>query len=163
MAILQDLIVSVRNIRAELKVPQKEKLLIEIFTTSDVRTIIEANTSAIEQLANVSALKFVDESLAKATNSRATARFEVRLVYEQKIDVNADIARVTKELEKLEAEYQRNRNQLSNENFLAKAPAKVVEGLKTRRAELESLIETGKVRLAELRGKMTEGNGNELE
>ena len=87
-------------------------------------------------------MTFVDESLAKATNSRATARFEVRLVYEQKIDVAAEIARVTKELEKLEAEFQRNSNQLGNENFLSKAPAKVVEGLKTRRAELESLIET---------------------
>ncbi len=70
MAILQDLIVSVRNIRAELKVPLKEKLPIEIFATSEVRAIIEANTSAIEQLANVSALAFVDESLAKSTNSR---------------------------------------------------------------------------------------------
>jgi valyl-tRNA synthetase len=163
MAILQDLIVSVRNVRAEVKVPQKEKLPIEIFTTGDVRAIIEANTSAIEQLANVSALQFVDESLAKATNSRATARFEMRLVYEQKIDYAAEIARETKELEKLEAEYQRNSNQLGNEGFLAKAPAKVVEGLKTRRTELESLIETKKVRIAELRRKMSEGNGNELE
>jgi valyl-tRNA synthetase len=163
MAILQDLIVSVRNVRAEVKVPQKEKLPIEIFTASDVRTIIEANTSAIEQLANVSALKFVEESLAKVANSRATARFEVRLVYEQKIDYAAEIARETKEVEKLEAEYQRNSNQLGNEGFLAKAPAKVVDGLKTRRTELESLIETKKVRIAELRRKMSEGNGNELE
>jgi len=31
-------------------------------------------------------------------------------------------------MEKLEAEYQRNGNQLGNEAFLAKAPAKVVEG-----------------------------------
>ncbi len=150
MAILQDLIVSVRNIRAELKVPQKETLPIEVFASDDVRAIIEANAAALERLANVSALTFVDESLAKATNSRATARFEVRLVYEQKVDVAAETARSTKELEKLEAEYQRNRNQLGNESFLAKAPAKVVEGLKTRRIELESLIEKSKARLAEL-------------
>ncbi len=163
MAILQDLIVSVRNVRAEVKVPLKEKLPIEIFTASDVRAILVANTSAIEQLANVSGLKFVDESLAKAANSRATARFEVRLVYEQKIDYAAEIARETKELEKLEAELQRNSNQLNNAGFLSKAPAHIVEGLKTRRAELESLIETKKVRIAELRRKMTEGKENELE
>ena len=102
------------------------------------------------RLANVSVLTFVDESLTKAANSRATARYEVRLVYEQKIDVAAETARVTKELEKLEGEYQRNSNQLGNEGFLAKAPAKVVEGLKTRRVELESLIEKAKARLAEL-------------
>ena len=150
MAILQDLIVAVRNIRAELKVGQKERLPIEVFTTGDIRTIIEANRSAIEQLANVSALTFVDASLAKATNSRATARFEVRLVYEQKIDVEAETARAGKELEKLEAEYLRSSNQLSNQGFLAKAPAKVVEGLKTRRIELESLIAKSKARLEEL-------------
>ena len=152
MAILQDLIVSVRNVRAELKVPQKEALPVEVFTNPDVRALIQANAAALERLGNVSVLTFVDESLAKATNSRATARFEVRLVYEQKIDVAAETARVTKELEKLEGEYQRNSNQLGNEAFLAKAPAKVVEGLKTRRVELESLIEKSKSRLAELGG-----------
>jgi valyl-tRNA synthetase len=150
MAILQDLIVSVRNLRAELKVAQKETHPIEVFANSEVRAMIDANTAAVQRLANVSTLTFVDGSLSKATNSRATARFEVRLVYEQKVDVAAETARSIKELEKLEGEYQRNGNQLGNEGFLAKAPAKVVEGLKTRRVELESLIEKSKARLAEL-------------
>jgi len=150
MAILQDLIVSVRNIRAELKVAQREMLPVEIFASEEVRAIIEGNTAALGRLANVSVLTFVDTSLATAANSRATARFEVRLVYEQKVDVAAETARVTKELEKLEGEYARNSSQLGNEGFLSKAPAKVVEGLRTRRVELESLIENGKARLAEL-------------
>jgi valyl-tRNA synthetase len=151
MAVLQDLIVSVRNVRAELKVAQKKEMLpIEVSANNDIRALIEANRAALERLANVSGCTFVEESLAKATNSRSTARFEVRLVYEQKIDVAAETARSTKELEKLEAEYQRNSNQLGNQGFLAKAPAKVVEGLKTRRVELESLIEKSKARLAEL-------------
>jgi valyl-tRNA synthetase len=150
MALLQDLIVSVRNVRAELKVGQKEALPIEVSANREIRALIEANRAALQRLANVSACAFVDESLAKATNSRSTARFEVRVVYEQKIDVAAETSRATKELEKLEAEYQRNSNQLSNQGFLAKAPAKVVEGLKTRRIELESLIGKAKARLAEL-------------
>jgi len=121
-----------------------------VFAGAEVRGLIEANTAALTRLANVSALTFVDESLAKETNSRATARFEVRLVYEQKVDVAAETARVTKELEKFEGEFARNGNQLGNEGFLAKAPAKVVEGLRTRRVELESLIGKSKSRLAEL-------------
>ena len=52
MAILQDLIVSVRNIRAELKVAAKRKLPIEIFaTTSDAAR--SSQHVAMEQLANV--------------------------------------------------------------------------------------------------------------
>jgi len=150
MAILEDLIVAVRNVRAELKVAQKEALPIEVFANPEVRALLAANTVAIERLATVSTLTFVDESLAKATNARATARFEVRLVYEQKIDVEAETARTAKELEKLEGEFLRNGNQLGNQGFLAKAPAKVVEGLRTRRVELESLIEKSKARLGEL-------------
>ena len=152
MAILQDLIVAVRNIRAEVKVGQKEHLPIKIFAEADIRAIVEANLASIERQANVSELNFVTESLAKAAYSRSTARFEVALVYEQKIDVAAETLRATKELEKLEAEFARNSHQLGNEGFLAKAPAKVVEGLKTRRVELESLIEKGKARLNELGG-----------
>ena len=45
MAILQDLIVSVRNIRAELKIEPKEKLAIEIFADGDIRNLIERNRS----------------------------------------------------------------------------------------------------------------------
>ena len=155
MAILQDLIVAVRNIRAELKVPQKEELPIEVFAGPEVRALIEANAGALER-ERISGLKFVGESLAKASNSRSTARFEVRLAYEQKIDYAAETARETKELERLEGEYQKNSSQLANPGFLAKAPAHVVEGLKKRRVELESLIETKKIRIAELRRKMGE-------
>ncbi len=54
MAILQDLIVSVRNLRAELKVEQKQKVPIQVFTQdAEIRQLIEQNQGAIERLANV--------------------------------------------------------------------------------------------------------------
>ena len=46
MAILQDLIVGVRNIRAELKVEQKAKLPIEVFADAEVRSLVERNRAA---------------------------------------------------------------------------------------------------------------------
>ncbi len=150
MAILQDLIVSVRNIRAELKVEQKAKLPVEIFAEPEIRSLIERNRGALERLANVEGLTFVRESLAKATNSRSTARFDARLVYERKIDVAAERERLTKELTKLTGEHQRGSAQLGNEAFLSKAPANVIEGLKRRKAEVEMLIEKMKAALEEL-------------
>ena len=54
MAILQDLIVSVRNLRAELKVEPKVKVPIEVFAHEPaIRTLIEQNRGAVERLANV--------------------------------------------------------------------------------------------------------------
>jgi valyl-tRNA synthetase len=150
MAILQDLIVSVRNIRAELKVEPKEKLAIEMFAEAGVRSLIEHNRGAVERLANVEGVSFVDQSLAKAAGARSTARFDVRVIYERKIDVGAERERLNKELAKLTQELTRATGQLSNEAFLSKAPPKVVEGLKTRKAEVEMLIEKIKSALDEL-------------
>ena len=52
----------------------------------------------------------------------------------------------------MSAEYNRAMAQLQNEGFLGKAPAKVVEGLKRRRGELELLIEKAQSALHELNG-----------
>ena len=150
MAILQDLIVSVRNIRAELKVESRQKLPTEIFAQDGVRTLIEQNRSAVERLANVDSLTFVDSSLAKAAGARSTSRFDVRVLYERAVDTAAERERLSKDLSRLTQELTRATGQLNNEAFLAKAPAHVVEGLKKRKAEVEVLIEKIKSALGEL-------------
>jgi len=64
--------------------------------------------------------------------------------------VAAERERLTKELEKIEKEQANGQRQLSNEQFLAKAPAKVVEGLKARAEELRVLQEKTVGKLKEL-------------
>ena len=150
MAILQDLIVAVRNIRAELDVKPKEKTPIEIHSDPVIRAMFEQNSSAIERQANVDGISFVDRALAKETGARSTARFDVRVIYERKIDVAAERERLVKELEKVEREIVRAEGQLSNEGFLAKAPANVVESLRRNLAERETMREKTKAALAEL-------------
>jgi valyl-tRNA synthetase len=151
MAILQDLIVNVRNVRAELKVEPKVKVPIEVFAHEPaIRAMIEQNRGAVERLANVEKIAFVDGSLAKQAGARSTARFDVHVVYARKIDVAAERERLNKELEKLEKEFGNNQRQLSNEQFLAKAPEKVVEGLRRRAQELIGLREKIRSQLSEL-------------
>ncbi len=151
MAILQDLIVSVRNLRAELKVEPKVKVPIEVFAHEPgIRKMIEQNHGAVERLGNVDKIAFVDTSLANRTGARGTARFDVHVIYERKIDVAAETDRLKKELEKIEKELGNNQKQLGNEQFLAKAPEKVVEGLRRRGQELLVLQEKTKSKLKEL-------------
>jgi valyl-tRNA synthetase len=151
MAILQDLIVSVRNLRAELKIEPKLKVPIEVFAhDAGIRGLIDRNCGAVERLANVEAISFVQDSLAKLAGARSTARFDVHIVYERKIDIAAECERLKKELEKIEKETANGQRQLSNEQFLAKAPAKVVEGLRNRAAELAVLREKTQSKMREL-------------
>ncbi len=153
MAILQDLIVNVRNVRAELKVEPKVKVEVEVFAHEPaIRAMIEQNRGAVERLANVAKLTFVDTSLAKHAGARSTARFDVHVIYERKIDVAAERERLNKELEKLEKEFANNQRQLSNEQFLAKAPEKVVGGLRRREGELVALREKLNRQLDSLNG-----------
>jgi len=141
MAILQDLIVNVRNLRAELKVEPRQRVPIQVHAVDGVRQMIEHNRSAVERLATVESVDFVDASLAQAGGARTTSRFEVRVVFEKKIDVAAERARLQKELEGVEREIEGKRRQLGNDAFLQKAPPHVVEVLRKRLAELEVLRE----------------------
>ena len=153
MAILQDLIVSVRQLRVDLKVETKTKVPIELFAhDAGTGILIERNKDAIKRLANVESINDrVDQRRARQAPSRGTARFDVRVIYERKIDVAAERERLTKELEKIEKEISNGQRQLGNEQFLAKAPANVVDGIRKRAQELEILREKTKSKLDELK------------
>jgi valyl-tRNA synthetase len=150
MAILQDLIVSVRNVRAELKVETRLVVPIQVHAGDGVRRIVENNRGAIEKQANVSEVAFVRESLAKQPGARTTARFEVRVLYEKQIDKAAERERLSKELARIEKEIENAERQLANAAFLSKAPPKVVEGLRKSLEEKKVLREKIRTALAEL-------------
>ncbi len=137
MAILQDLIVGVRNLRAELKIEPKVKIPIEVFAhEAEIAKLIEENHGAVERLGSVEKITFVQNSLAKLPGARSTARFDVHVIYERKVDVAAECERLKKELEKIEKGIASADRQLGNAQFLAKAPPKVVENLRKQQQEL---------------------------
>ena len=144
MAILQDLIVSVRNLRAELKVEPKVKVPIEVFAHEpEIRAMLEKNLSAVllDRPASVEKVTFVESSLANLPGARSTSRFDVHAIYEKKIDVAAERERLNKELEKIEKQLAGAVARLGNEQFVSKAPAKVVEGLRKQVEEMTILRE----------------------
>ena len=153
MAILQDLIVSIRNLRAELKVESKVKVPIEVFShEQEIRAMLEKNLSAIlqDRPANVEKITFVENSLANLPGTRSTSRFDVHAIYEKKIDVAAERERLNKELEKIEKQLAGTQTRLGDEQFLSKAPAKVVEGLRKQVEEATVLREKMLAQLKEL-------------
>ena len=153
MAILQDLIVSVRNLRAELKVEPKAKVPIEVFAHEpEIRAMLEKNLSAVllDRPANVEKVTFVESSLASLPGARSTSRFDVHAIYEKKIDIAAERERLTKELDKIEKQLASAQARLGNEQFLSKAPSHVVEGLRKQVEELTVLREKVVAQLKEL-------------
>jgi valyl-tRNA synthetase len=153
MAILQDLIVSVRNLRAELKVEPKVKVPIEVFAHEpEIRAMLEKNLGAVllDRPANVETVTFAESSLANLPGARSTSRFDVHAIYEKKIDVAAERERLTKDLEKIEKQLTGAQARLGDEQFLRKAPAHVVAGLRKQVEEATILRDKNIAKLKEL-------------
>jgi len=150
MSVLQDLIVSVRQVRHDLKVEPKVSAPIRVFADDGVRRLIEENREAVERLANVSGITFVDSELSKVASARHTARFDVVVEYEKKVDTAAERARLEKDLAKMEKEQDVAARQLANPNFLAKARPDVVNGVERRLGELNVLVEKARAALEAL-------------
>ncbi len=136
MALVQELIVTVRALRKDLGVEEKVAIPIQIARSPELKD----HEELIKRMARVSDVHIV-EALADSANKRTTFNFDVTVIYEKQLDIPAERERLTKDLAKFEKEMESKQKQLQNDAFLAKAPAKVVDGLRTRADELNALIE----------------------
>jgi valyl-tRNA synthetase len=146
MEIIQQLIVTVRGLRKEMAVPEKEPAPIRIFANNRVTALADGNTDLLARLARVSSVKFASEPLT-GDGTRSTADFDVAVVYERQIDVAAERERLTKDLAKFEKGLTASERQLGNTAFMEKAPAHIVDGLRKQAAETKMLYDKTKAAL----------------
>ncbi len=149
MSILQELIVTVRALRKELGVPEKEPAAIVIHAENRVVALVDSNAGMLERLARVSGMEFAAEPLTGST-ARSTAHFDVALVYERQVDVAAERDRLTREIGRLEKGMAAAERQLQNDAFMAKAPPHIVEGLKKQAAETATLLDKARSAMRDL-------------
>jgi valyl-tRNA synthetase len=147
MALMQEIIAAARNIRAEMKADQKKKLAADFSTEdADVRRLVELNLDPLLRLANLAGLQISPRHLdATGAAVRSTARFDLRIAYDEAGDKQVEIARLKKEIERLAKDNESKKGRLADETFLSKAPAKIVEDLKAtlagREIEYQKLLE----------------------
>ncbi|MGA9070766.1 MAG: valine--tRNA ligase, partial [Terracidiphilus sp.] len=146
MALLQSLIVEVRGLRKEIGVEEKAVTPIELRIGAVLKDAVLGSKSIVERLSKVSEVRFVEE-ITSGLAKHSTPSFDVAVVYERTIDVPAERERLAKEIAKYEKGLISAERQLGNESFLAKAPAKVVEGLKRQEAETRLLLEKARAAL----------------
>ncbi len=149
MNVLQELVVMVRGLRKELGVPEKEPAAIQVHASNRVAALVDGHADLLARLARVSAVELLSEA-PRGNGARATAAFEVAVVYERQIDVAAERERLTKELAKLEKGLMAAEKQLGSESFLAKAPPHIVDGLKKQAGETRGLKEKAEAALEAL-------------
>jgi valyl-tRNA synthetase len=146
-ALLQELIGSVRIIRSEMKLDPKKRVAAE-FSVPDAATreFIEANRDGVLRLALLSELKLSAERQPQAGGAvRSTARFDVRIDYQETVDAGAEVIRIRKEIERITKDIASKERQLGDETFRSRAPEKIIRGMEStlqeRRVELTKLTE----------------------
>ena len=128
---------AVRNRRAEMNVPPSKKAT--VFIKSEKRDAFNETTSGFfTRLASASDVVYIDEYKGEDAVSIITDDCAIYIPLSEVVDFEKEKARLEGELVKTQGEIDRLEKKLSNEGFVAKAPAAVVDG---ERAKLKAYKE----------------------
>ncbi|MGB7022667.1 MAG: valine--tRNA ligase [Candidatus Acidiferrales bacterium] len=153
VALLQEIVMAARNIRAESKLDTKKKVASD-FASEDSEVCRRAaeNLDVILRLGSLSTLNVHSGKLKSGDGAvRSTSQFDLRIQFEREPgDAKAETAKMQKEKERLEKEIASKKQRLADHTFRSRAPAEIVRGLEATLAERQ--IEYQKIveRLAQL-------------
>ncbi|WP_289281444.1 MULTISPECIES: valine--tRNA ligase [unclassified Methylophaga] len=130
-------ITGIRSIRSQMNIAPKKTLpvLLKDASESD-RAILSSNQQFLSRLANLESIEIL-EGAAPAAATALVGKMEILIPLEGLIDKEAEINRLNKEMAKLDKVIKQSSGKLSNENYVAKAPAEVVAKEKEKLAELK--------------------------
>ncbi|MBO4423121.1 MAG: valine--tRNA ligase, partial [Clostridia bacterium] len=127
MAAVIEAIRAIRNRRAEMNVAPSKKATVHIVT--DNKEAFNDQTSVFfRKLASASDVQLCDRYEDEGAVSIITPAARIYIPLGELVDMAAEKNRLEKEAEKMKTEIERVEKKLSNEGFVSKAPAAVIEG-----------------------------------
>ena len=147
MAELKSLTDACRNLRGEMQL--SPALKVPLFIEGADHTRLQSFAPYLQALAKLSEVQVVGtlpESPAPVSVSGST-----RLMLKVEIDIAAERERLGKEVQRLEGEITKANAKLSNESFVARAPAQVVAQEKERVQNFTATLEKLREQLAKLK------------
>ncbi|WP_421805864.1 valine--tRNA ligase [Flagellimonas sp.] len=142
-----EVISGVRTIRKEKNIPQKDALELFMLNAEGVSSQMDA---IIIKLGNLSTMETIDASLDGALTFRVKSN-EYFIPISGAIDVEAEIAKITEELNYTKGFLKSVEKKLGNERFVNNAPEQVVAMERKKAADAEAKIETLEKSLASLK------------
>jgi valyl-tRNA synthetase len=136
----------IRNVRAEMNVVPSKKAKVMIVTSSKaVETAMEEGKMYFERLASASEVAVMTDKsgIPEDAVSVLINGAEIYLPLEDLVDFEKELERLSKEKDNLERELQRVKGKLSNQGFVGKAPANVIEDERMKERKYQEML--GKV------------------
>ena len=130
-------ITAIRARRQEMNVPPSKKA--KLYVVTKYESTFSSAAKIIEKLASASEVILTDSYDSDDAVMIATDSGSLYIPLSEVIDFEKEKARLNAEMKKNDSEIERLEKKLSNEGFVAKAPAQVIEG---ERAKLKKYLET---------------------
>ena len=152
--IIKEAVRGIRNLRTEMNVPHSRKAL--VYVVSDNDDIVSAfNDGKLFFTSLAMASEVIIQSDKSGIGDDAVsvviANATIYMPFADLVDIEAEIARLTKESERLNSEIARCRGMLSNEKFISKAPEAKVNEEKEKLANYEQMLSKVNERLGALK------------
>jgi valyl-tRNA synthetase len=138
MAVVQDIITAARELRSDLKLDVKQPMDGLLVLHNGAASVAESQLPAIEKLARMK-IELANTAEGIAGVKRSSPEFDL-LVKVSADQADAQRNRLLKENEQLEKNIANHQRQLNDENFLKRAPEKIVEGMRVKLAEYEAQL-----------------------
>ncbi|THB81390.1 MAG: valine--tRNA ligase [Desulfobacteraceae bacterium] len=143
MTFIFEMISGIRNIRSEMNIQPSMSLNV-VTQTADTREarLIEDNSASIMNLARLDILEINQSNEAPSSSAAVVTENTTSYVsLEGVIDLNVEMLRLEKEIEKNTKELLGVSKRLNNDSFLEKAPEDVVEKVKAQHSDIEAKID----------------------
>jgi valyl-tRNA synthetase len=139
---LKKVILAIRNIRGEMNIPPSKSFPIYVRNGDEKdRMFVHGLFFYLKHLANVTQPYWLNPGdRVPLTATSLAGHLEILVPMAGLIDTKAECARLNKEIERLQKEVERITAKLSNEKFVAGAPAEVVEKERLKRSDAEQAL-----------------------
>ena len=135
------IIKAVRAMKKDADCPPSKK--VELFVVTDNKRLVQVNKDCIIKLSGASDLTVVDDvsAIEGKTVSSVTEIAQIYVPLGELVDIEKEKARLTAEIERIDGEIARAESKLANENFVARAPQKLVDAEREKVAKYQDMKE----------------------
>ena len=153
MESLMEIVRAIRNLRAEMKVPPAQKITIRLRVPAARQAAYRAMEVAMQRLAGANEVVVGDDASIAADKRDihlVCTGVDVLIPLASLVDIDKERERIRKEIARVQGEQDRAGSKLSNERFISKAPAAVVDEERKKLNNAEEMLLKLQERLAAL-------------
>lgn len=150
---IENAIREIRNARSEMNIENSKKSNTLVYTKDqEIKEIFEETKGLLLNLGYSNSVEITDDEGRKNSENIAIVldRAEIQLPLKELVDFEKELKRLQKDKKDAEAELKRAKGKLSNQGFVSKAPAKLIEEEKEKVIKYEEILKTVEEQIAKV-------------